>query len=114
MVFTSATVWQYLNGFLQANAVLRMTTPGSTRGFLGSLIFLTGMVGNIWHDNKLANLRKQSKDRSASTEYYIPHGGLFEYVSFPNYFCEWIEWTGYALILDQPAGKSATFRKRLC
>ncbi|GLC45213.1 hypothetical protein PLESTB_000724300 [Pleodorina starrii] len=32
-------------------------------------------------------------------EYFIPHGGLYELVSCPNYLGELIEWSGYALAL---------------
>jgi 3-oxo-5-alpha-steroid 4-dehydrogenase 1 len=29
--------------------------------------------------------------------YAIPHGYLYKYISYPNYFCEWVEWAGFAL-----------------
>lgn len=29
--------------------------------------------------------------------YGIPHGLLYEYISYPNYLCEWIEWAGFAI-----------------
>lgn len=29
--------------------------------------------------------------------YAIPHGLLYTYISYPNYFCEWLEWLGFAL-----------------
>lgn len=65
---------------------------------LGVILFLLGMVGNILHDKVLADLRKKQRG------YSIPHGLLYEYISYPNYLCEWIEWAGYALYLDQPEG----------
>ncbi|WVF71272.1 hypothetical protein IAT40_006075 [Kwoniella sp. CBS 6097] len=34
---------------------------------------------------------------SKSKRYKIPRGGLFRYVSFPNYLCEWLEWTFFSL-----------------
>ncbi|WVQ99596.1 hypothetical protein IAU59_006732 [Kwoniella sp. CBS 9459] len=34
---------------------------------------------------------------SHSKRYKVPRGGLFRYVSFPNYLCEWLEWTFFSL-----------------
>lgn len=60
---------------------------------IGTLTFITGMVINITSDLILRNLRKNGK-----SDYKIPYGGLFEYVSGANYFGECIEWAGYALV----------------
>ncbi|VDK86427.1 unnamed protein product [Litomosoides sigmodontis] len=51
------------------------------------------MVINITSDSILRNLRKNGK-----SDYKIPYGGLFEYVSGANFFGECIEWAGYALL----------------
>ncbi len=63
------------------------------RFIIGSILFLTGMAINIRSDNKLINLRMGGK-----TGYYIPKGGLFNYISSPNLFGEIIEWTGWAIM----------------
>ncbi|KAI0821368.1 3-oxo-5-alpha-steroid 4-dehydrogenase-domain-containing protein [Irpex lacteus] len=34
---------------------------------------------------------------SPKPHYAIPHGLLYTYISYPNYFCEWLEWLGFAL-----------------
>lgn len=63
------------------------------RFIAGIIIFLTGMIINMTSDNKLIQLRK-----SNGNGYQIPYGGLFEYVSCPNFLGEIIEWAGYALL----------------
>ena len=35
--------------------------------------------------------------RKTKEHYAIPHGWLYDYVSCPNYLCEWVEWFGFAL-----------------
>ncbi|KAH7829697.1 putative 3-oxo-5-alpha-steroid 4-dehydrogenase 1 [Monocercomonoides exilis] len=60
--------------------------------YIGALIFFTGFFGNVRSDEILLHLRKPGDNN-----YYIPHGFLFEYVSSPNYFCEILEWFGFAV-----------------
>jgi len=59
----------------------------------GLAVFLLGMAINIFHDVLLRGLR-----RKGEKGYRIPEGGLFEYVSCPNYLGEMIEWLGFALV----------------
>jgi very-long-chain enoyl-CoA reductase len=59
---------------------------------LGILIFVVGISGNFLHHKLLADLRKNSLD------YFIPKGGLFEYVACPHYLFEILCWLGFALI----------------
>lgn len=48
---------------------------------------------------------KQGKAASESESHYtIPHGGLFSLLSYPHYVLEWLEWAGYAILLDEPEG----------
>jgi len=58
----------------------------------GLTVFLFGLAINIFHDILLRGLRKKGEKG-----YRIPQGGLFEFVSCPNYLGEMIEWTGFAL-----------------
>ena len=58
-------------------------------------IFALGMYGNNAADTKLINLRKENAN--SKEKYFIPHGGLYDYISCPNYFCEIFEWIGYAI-----------------
>jgi hypothetical protein len=65
----------------------------------GILLFLTGYWINKYHDFILIKLRAKS-----GKGYQIPYGGLFKYVSCPNFLGEIISWTGFALVtLGLPA-----------
>lgn len=63
------------------------------RFIIGSLLFMCGLLINIHSDNILIHLRKPNE-----TGYKIPQGGLFRFVSCPNYFGEIIEWIGFAIM----------------
>ncbi|KAK6909959.1 hypothetical protein I203_103985 [Kwoniella mangroviensis CBS 8507] len=67
-----------------------------------------GFIGNVYHDEVLNDLRRAPSERLVishlpgdddpkSGRYKVPRGGLYKYVSFPNYLCEWLEWTCFAL-----------------
>jgi 3-oxo-5-alpha-steroid 4-dehydrogenase 1 len=60
---------------------------------LGAVMFFGGFIMNIKSDNILLNLRKPGE-----TGYKIPTGGLYTYLSSPNYFSEIIEWFGFAIM----------------
>ena len=77
----------------------------SFRFLYGSLLFVTGFVINRWADYKLANLRKPGE-----TDYKIPHGGLYDEVSCPNYLGEIMQWLGFAIATwSLPAAAFALF-----
>jgi steroid 5-alpha reductase family enzyme len=63
------------------------------RIFLGFLLFFGGAYINIRSDNILLRLRKPGE-----TDYKIPAGFLFRYVSCPNFLGEMIEWSGFAIM----------------
>jgi 3-oxo-5-alpha-steroid 4-dehydrogenase 1 len=63
------------------------------RFIIGGIIFLTGFIINQATDKKLIGLRK-----GGLKGYFIPRGGLFNYISCPNFFGEIIEWAGFALM----------------
>lgn len=102
MVVAPASLWQYLNGYLQASAVVHMTQPSGIVTTLAVCIFLLGAYGNIYHDKVLARVRQGSGPKN---KYQIPQGGMYSLVCFPNYLCEWVEWIGYAMLLRQPEGE---------
>ncbi len=69
------------------------------RFLVGTALFLAGWVGNVHADRTLRRLRKPGE-----TGYGIPTGGLFRWVSAPNYLCEIVEWTGWAIATWSTAG----------
>jgi protein-S-isoprenylcysteine O-methyltransferase Ste14 len=65
----------------------------------GILLFILGFVINKSADEKLRSLRQKNP-----SEYVIPRGWLFEYVSCPHYLGEIIEWAGWGLMTWSLAG----------
>lgn len=62
------------------------------RFLAGVILFIVGFIVNRWADLALRALRKPGE-----TGYRIPYGGLFRWVSCPNYLGEIVEWSGWAL-----------------
>ena len=65
----------------------------------GTALFVAGMFINIQSDNIIRNLRKPG-----DTAHYLPQGGLFGYVTSANYFGEFLEWVGFAVLTWSMAG----------
>jgi hypothetical protein len=93
-----AAIFNLFNAYLQGGWLFRVG-PGygvdwlrDPRFVLGAALFLGGLAIN-WHsDAVLRRLRK-----AGETGYKVPHGGLFRWVSCPNYLGEVIEWAGWAV-----------------
>ncbi len=66
---------------------------------VGLALFVTGATINLRSDDILRRLR-----RPGDTGYRIPDRGLHRWVAAPNYFGEIVEWTGWAVMLNAPAG----------
>lgn len=63
------------------------------RFVLGSLLFVAGYAINRWADRRLRALRAPGE-----AGYKLPLGGLYRFISCPNYFGELVEWCGWALL----------------
>jgi len=66
---------------------------------VGVLLFFFGMYVNIQSDRIIRNLRKPG-----DTAHYLPRGGMFQYVTSANYFGEFVEWVGFAILTWSWAG----------
>ncbi len=101
-------VFNSINGFLNGYAISNLaphlldngwlTSPGF---IIGIILMITGVSINIHSDNVLRNLRKPGE-----TGYKVPHGGMYRFISVPNYFGEIVEWCGLALAAWTPAALS--------
>jgi len=89
---------------LSAASTLAYLRPAFARPrfWLGLALWAAGFLGNVAHDEILLNIRRKARAKGKHTardgeHYSIPTGLLYRYISYPNYFCEWIEWSGFAL-----------------
>lgn len=73
-----------------------LTTP---QFIIGTIIFFTGMIVNIHSDYVIRHLRKPG-----DTRHYLPKKGMFRYVTSANYFGEFVEWIGFAILTWSLAG----------
>ena len=99
LIMLFAVCFHFVNGFLNGywfsylSHEYSLTWLFDPRFIIGIFLFFAGMFINQYHDKILVKLRSGKKKG-----YSIPQGGLFRYVSCPNFFGEIIEWGGYALL----------------
>ena len=99
-----AVAFNCLNATLNALAISQLAAQGSAwladpRFRVGMALFLGGFAVNVHSDAVLRRLRAPGE-----TGYRIPTGGLFRYVTSPNYLAEIVEWVGWALASWSGAG----------
>jgi hypothetical protein len=98
LIIASAFFFNLVNGTINGYQIGNTNNPFEPVGWqsflyiMGVVLFITGYVINQYHDKILIDLRKKN------TGYQIPYGGLFRYISCPNFFGEIIEWTGFAIL----------------
>jgi len=98
-------LFNVLNAYINARSLFTFSGgyPASwlldPRFLVGSIIFLAGFSIHFTSDRILRNLRKPGE-----TGYKIPAGGLFRFISCPNYFGELIQWLGWAVATWSLAG----------
>ena len=98
LIMFFALFFNACNGYLNGRYLFSLSSPyphhwlGDPKFILGVSLFVSGFIINIYSDSILRSLRSKG-----DTGYKIPRGGLFKYVSSPNYFGEILEWTGWAV-----------------
>jgi 3-oxo-5-alpha-steroid 4-dehydrogenase 1 len=84
---------------------------------IGMVMWGWGLLANIFHDDDLREIRRTSarKQQALAEEkakkegtkveevkvdkvYMIPKNGLFHYILYAHYFCEWVEWLGFWIV----------------
>lgn len=105
-IVATAIVFNTLNAYVNARWVSEFGSYAASwlydvRFVVGALLFFAGFAINQHADQVLMNLRKPGE-----TGYKIPHGGLYRFISCPNYFGEILEWTGWAIATWSLAGLS--------
>lgn len=69
------------------------------RFVVGLLLFASGFIINRHADRTLRHLRENGE-----SGYAVPQGGMYRWISCPNYFGEIIEWIGWAIATWSLAG----------
>jgi 3-oxo-5-alpha-steroid 4-dehydrogenase 1 len=119
-LFNSISIGGWLAGY-------GPTTDGDWAGRywameIGLILWAWGLLGNIFHEDDLREIRR-SADRKQRAEaeksgkpvegvdkvYMLPKNGLFKYVLYAHYFCEWVEWAGFCMIGGWDCGPARTF-----
>ena len=80
---------------------------------VGLVLWGWSFMGNIFHDDDLREIRrsalrrqkeatekdkKSGKPQGVDKLYMMPKNGLFHYILYPHYLCEWFEWAAFWLI----------------
>lgn len=94
-----------MGSYISSPAVSNSLAKPSLTFYIGIVLCAAGAAGNIFHDEILLNIRRKAiskgKSRANSGQHYaIPNGGLYSFISYPNYLCEWVEWLGFAVAVS--------------
>lgn len=103
-IVATAIVFNTLNAYVNARWVSELGSyPASwlldARFVVGAALFLAGFAINQHADWVLMSLRKPGEKG-----YKVPRGGMYRWISCPNYFGEILEWTGWAIATWSLAG----------
>ena len=106
-IILMAVAFNLLNAGMQGGWIFYVSEPEyytlewlKTPQFIaGTIVFLSGMFINIQSDSIIRGLRKPG-----DTRHYLPKKGLYRYVTSANYFGEFVEWCGFALLTWSWAG----------
>jgi 3-oxo-5-alpha-steroid 4-dehydrogenase 1 len=97
-VVAMAVVFNSVNGFINGRWLFGLSGAygaswlADPRFVAGLVLFVAGFVINRRADETLRRLRAPGE-----TTYGVPHGGLYRWISCPNYLGEIVEWLGWAL-----------------
>jgi protein-S-isoprenylcysteine O-methyltransferase Ste14 len=105
LIVVCAFVFQIINGVLNGAGLhaAKYTADWLAQPsfVIGCLAYFVGWGINLWSDQILLSLRQPNE-----TGYRIPVGGMFRWVSCPNFAGEMIQWIGWAVMCWNLAGLS--------
>lgn len=104
-----AIVFNLLNTYVNARWISELGSYATSwladpRFLVGAALMLAGFAINVHSDSVLFGLRKPGE-----SGYKIPRGGLYRWVSSPNYLGELCEWCGWALASWSLSGAAFAF-----
>lgn len=99
MAFAFNVLNATINGWWLRETTYHLSWLWDPRFIVGTLLFAAGMIINIASDNTLLRLRGPGE-----SGYKVPGGGMYRFVSCPNYLGEIMEWVGFAIAAWSPAG----------
>lgn len=97
-IVASGFVFNIINGYLNGRWLFTLGPQYSLswltdpRFLIGAVVFFTGFGFHFSSDSILRNLRCPGE-----TDFKVPRGGLFRWVSCPNYLGEMTMWCGFAI-----------------
>ena len=98
VIAAGGALFNVVNGYLNGRWVFTFSEPygldwlADPRFVAGVAVFFAGFFINQQSDAILRRLR-----RPGETGYKIPYGGIYRWVSSPNYLGEILEWVGWAI-----------------
>lgn len=104
LVVSFGCIFNLVNGYLNGRHIFTFSDGYSNqwladpRFIIGLALFITGYVINRHADD---TLRRLASDNGG---YKIPYGGLYRWISCPNYLGEIAIWTGWAIATWSLAG----------
>jgi protein-S-isoprenylcysteine O-methyltransferase Ste14 len=104
-IVASQFLFNSANAYVNGRYVFTLS-DGYPETWLGDGRFVVGLVLFAWgflidrHSDRTLQLLRQP----GGSGYGVPQGGLYRWVSSPNYLGEIVEWTGWALLTWSVAG----------
>ncbi len=111
-IMAMSILFNLINGYIQGQWLFRIAPDHAVYGALytgswlwswqfivGTVLFFAGMFINRQSDRIIRSLRAPG-----DTRHYLPHGGMYDYVTSANYFGEIVEWLGWAILTWSWAG----------
>ena len=111
-IILMGALFNTLNAFMQGGWIFYFSPVNYYSGgwltsvpfITGTALFFAGLYINIQSDNIIRDLRKPG-----DSAHYLPKGGMFRFVTSANYFGEFVEWVGFAILTWSWAGAVFAF-----